>query len=314
MVYSKSSDKKPEKICKDSEFCQKILQRDDIFSRRSDNLLIYIELTCIFFAIVTGCIFRCIEFMPCNPDFFEKINTEKNVKFIGFISTDEYCKCFDIYCYNSKSYGGDPSIQKTGKGLLDIKFKNVKQNEVSSNHSLAKGGYSNEIETILFGPGGLTSGENGSIIRGDNGIGNGTGYRSGFNKSVTRHFDINHESSFNDSLHFSYFFAKYGFKYDRALIIKNTGEKNIEGKWVLKFDLLKPMYWKPENNPEITFKVEDWNPYIYRYTFTVEPEILPGETFILEGTVQGVFMLDFSYYIVNVNINSKVPYSVSCEE
>ncbi len=313
MVCYQLNDKEPEKIGSDSEFCQKILQRGDIFSRESDNLLIYIELTCFVFAIVSGCIFRCIDFIPCNPDFFERINSEINVRFIGLISTDEYCKCFDIYCHQSKTYGGDPSLQKTGKGMLDIEFKGVKQKDVSSNHSLAKGGFSNEIETILAGPGGLKSGGYGSKIRGENGIGNGPGYKSGFNKSVTRHLEKKHEPLYNDSLHFSYFFAKYGFKYNRALVIKNTGDKNIEGKWVLKFDLLKPMYWKPDNNPEVTFKVEDWDPYLYHYTFTVDPEILPGETFILEGAVQGVFMLDLSYYIVNLSVNGKVPYVVSCD-
>lgn len=274
----------------------------------------YIELTCIVSAIITGCIIKSVDFLTNNADFFESINTERDVRFISFISSDEYCKCFDFYCADGKSYGGDPQIQKTGKGALDIDFKGIKQKEISSNHLLARGGFSNEIETKLIGHGGLKGGQNGSKIRGKAGIGYGPGYQSGFYKSVTKHIKENTGSAFYDSLDFIYFFATYGFNHNRALVIKNTGGKNIERKWVLEFDLLKPMYWKPESNPEITYTIEDSNLLLYHYTFIVNEEILSGETIILEGMIQAVLMLDLPYYIVNLTVNGKVPYINTCEK
>lgn len=307
MVTNKQQTEKSGKICENFEFCSKILQKDDLFCSNSNNLLIYIELACFVLAIITGVIIRNINLITVESDFFERSTTEKSVKFIGSFNKEEYCKCYDYYYTNNKSYGGDPRIQKTGKGSLDIDFEGINRKKLSSNHHLARGGFSNDIETIFLGPDGLKNGENGSKNNNNTGIGYGPGYESGFYKHITRHIKENNKPITSQKLDFTYFFAKYGLHNNRALVIKNTGDKNIEGKWVLEFDLMKPMYWKPENDPEVSCKIDTVNVFFYHYTFTGNNELCSGETIILGGMVLAVLMLDLPDYIVNITLNGHIP-------
>lgn len=192
----------PGRILTEQEFILKLNQRSDILSLEKDSRLRTIEFVSLVTGVACGIFLSTREISVVLPDFLENIRedvpitiSEKDVVIVKEpevvnkkaveIKESSEKRIIKKTGFNSPSSqnggGGDIKARVTAKGILGIISGQIKSKSVASADLFGKGGFSNDIDAILAGVGGLKSnGSTGVGRRGGAGIGFGTGYGNGF--------------------------------------------------------------------------------------------------------------------------------------
>ncbi len=195
-------DEIPGRILSEQEFILKLNQRPDILSLEKDSRLRTIELMSLVTGVACGIFLSTYEISAVMPDFLENIREDVPItiseKDVVIAKEQEVVKKNPVEIkknsekrtirktgFNSPSSpnggGGDIKARVTAKGVLGIISGQIKSKSVASADLFGKGGFSNDIDALLAGVGGLKSyGSSGVGRRGVTGIGFGTGYGNGF--------------------------------------------------------------------------------------------------------------------------------------
>ena len=203
----------PGRILTDEEYYGKIRERDDIFYLDNNRRLRNTELVCLLCGIIFGIFLSTREIIPVDPDFIEPVASPSHgsTQVLRDYTVDrphpveEKPKEIKISLSQKRSIkrnarqgangtrggGGDIRARVTAKGLLGIINGKIAGKPVASADPFGKGGFTENIDAILSGLGGLKTGGNGGAGRkGAVGIGFGKGYGNGFGGEMTGMADL----------------------------------------------------------------------------------------------------------------------------
>jgi hypothetical protein len=190
----------------DAEYVQILNKRNDIFVLEKDAGLRNTVVAAMAIGLCVGCWMSTMKVVQVATDFIQKDFTERSARLLGGgvapllddqnkvdkppkpkqdnFETDRRTLRHNAAKPGSggnSGGGGDPRVHVTQKGVLGIIAGTITGKAVASADIFGKGGFSEGIDGILQGMGGLKSGGSGGVGRkGAAGIGFGVGYSSGF--------------------------------------------------------------------------------------------------------------------------------------
>lgn len=194
----------PGRILSDVEYCHKVKNREDIFYLDNNRRLRNTEMVSLCIGLLFGVYLSTHQPETVDVDFFETPEPQRPVTVGGIYEIPkipkpeqkvEKPKEVKISHSQKRSLkqnahqgaggktggGGDPRARVAEKGLLGIINGKIKGTTVASADPFGKGGFTENIDAILSGLGGLKAGGDGGVGRkGVAGIGYGKGYESGF--------------------------------------------------------------------------------------------------------------------------------------
>lgn len=189
----------------DAEYVQVLNKRNDIFVLEEDARLRNMVVAAMAIGLCAGSWMSTMKVVQVAADFIQKDFTERPARLLGGgvatllddqnkvdkppkpkqedIETDRMTIKHNAAKPGSGGNtggGGDPRVHVTYKGVLGIIAGKITGKAIASADIFGKGGFSEGIEGILQGMGGLKSGGSGGVgRRGAAGIGFGVGYGSG---------------------------------------------------------------------------------------------------------------------------------------
>jgi len=207
-AYSDDDDEDiPGRILSDEEYCNKVKKRDDIFYLDTNRRLRNTEAASLCLGLLFGVYLSTHQPEAIDVDFFEtpppsiesvvkvvdpvdiprpepKVDKPKEVK-ISVSQKRSLKQNAHRGAGGKTGGGGDPRARVAEKGLLGIINGKIKGTTVASADPFGKGGFTENIDAILSGLGGLKAGGDGGVgRRGVAGIGYGKGYESGFGGGI----------------------------------------------------------------------------------------------------------------------------------
>jgi len=196
-AWDEDEDMEPGRLRSDEEYAQMLRSRPDIFKVEKETKVRNIQIVCIIIGLLLGSYITWILEIPeIATDFIEKLPEERAIKLTEMTKIEEEIeKQKPIEETEKKELkpakakgsggntggGGDPRARVVKRGVLGIISGKVKGKSVASADIFGKGGFASNIDAVISGVGGLTTGaDGGSGRKGATGIGYGVGYGSGY--------------------------------------------------------------------------------------------------------------------------------------
>ncbi|MBN1756781.1 MAG: AgmX/PglI C-terminal domain-containing protein [Chitinispirillaceae bacterium] len=189
------------RILTESEYAERMRDRRDIFYIENNRPLSRIETVCLVTAILAGLFMSTRESVQVASDFIEPNTPQREAivlatpierpdeqkrnekpKSVSLNSRKVLRPAHTTGRGGKAGGGGNPRERVVKTGILGLVSGKIRGREVANADIFSKGGFSDGIDAIIQGMGGLKSlGGGGSGRRGITGIGYGTGYgNSGF--------------------------------------------------------------------------------------------------------------------------------------
>ena len=195
---SDEEEETPGRIVSEMEYTARMSERNDIFYIENNRPLNRIEIICLVAAIAAGMFMSTRKIALIPPDFIEA-NAPARVVVIskGLVDRPDQAppeKAVQPQVTQRrvlkpktssgsgghKAGGGSPYERVTKTGLLGIISGQIKGKTVANADLFSKGGFTDGIDAMLLGMGGLKAGGGGGVgRRGAVGMGFGVGYGSG---------------------------------------------------------------------------------------------------------------------------------------
>lgn len=188
------------RILTSKEYAARMRDRGDIFCIENNRPLNRIEVLCLVVAILTGMFMSTREITIVSNDFLEPGAPERVVTVTGNTiprppsekppevkpkilptPTKSLHRKASTGSGIKSGGGGSPYERVVKTGLLALVADQIRGVDIANADIFGKGGYTENIDAMLLGMGGLkTGGGGGSGRKGETGMGFGTGYNSGF--------------------------------------------------------------------------------------------------------------------------------------